>query len=92
MGGSGSKPAFESARSVIARRQPVIKTEVLPEIISSVITTEKPNAVYYETAANEGYSANALNTMGNWGDYVVSTSYQVSSGYPVIPSESSSCH
>ena len=90
MGGGSSKPAFESARSVIARRQPVVK-EVMSEAINGVTIIDKPSAVRYDSSMNEGYSTDALNTMGNWGDYVVSTSYQVSPIYPTISTESSFC-
>ena len=92
MGGSSSKPAFESARSVIARRKEVVKSEVVSEAINSVTIIQKPSAVYVDSSNTEGYSADALNTMGNWGDYVVSTSYQVSSVYPTISAETLLCH
>lgn len=90
MGSSKSKPIIESARSVIARRKKELPTpvsELVSKTASDGLTTAPSSAIPYDASGSNdsGFSAMTLHQMSNMGEYVVSTSYQVSCTYVTWP-------
>jgi hypothetical protein len=83
MGSSKSKPVIESARSVIARRKkelPATISESVSQSVSDTLAPAPSSTISYEAPGSNdsGFSAMTLHQMSNMGEYVQSTSYQVS--------------